>query len=226
LYNSSATRSYAADYTISSANTWEYKTITIPGDTTGTWLTTNGKGISLNFGIAAGTNYNGPAGSWTSSFLLASTSQTNLMATAGATFYITGVQFEVGSTASSFEHRLYPAELALCQRYYAKLGANPSGASTYQAYGAGGNQSNNTSQNIALVFPQYMRASPTIAYSGNIGVSAFGSYVTISGIGGAYTGVSSSLIQTSTPAVGSAGQGVVLLSNADATAFISLTAEL
>ena len=90
----------------------------------------------------------------------------------------------------------------------------------------GGNQSNNTSQNIALVYPQTMRATPTAAYSGNIGITANGSYVNVSSFASLYGGTSSALLQTNSSAVGSAGQGIVLLSNADSTAYITLTAEL
>ena len=135
------------------------------------------------------------------------------------------VQLEKGSTATSFDYRPYGTELALCQRYYAKLGANPQGSSTYQAYGAGGNTNVNTAQNIHLSYPQFMRASPTVAFSGNIGVTVNATYLNVS-LAAAYGGVSSSLVQTLSAAIGSAGQGAVLISNGDATAFISLTAEL
>jgi hypothetical protein len=118
LQNSAQTRAYPYSYTISAANTWEYKTITIAGDTTGTWLTNNGQGIGLYFSLGTGSASLGTAGAWAASSALAPTGETSVVGTNGATFYITGVQLEVGSTATSFDYRPYGTELALCQRYY------------------------------------------------------------------------------------------------------------
>ena len=120
LVNDSGNRVYAFTYTINSANTFEYKTITIAGDTSGTWLTTNGTGIELNLSIGAGPDRSVTAGSWGTSLAYAATGQTNLFATNGATFFLTGCQLEVGSTATSFDYRPYGTELALCQRYFEK----------------------------------------------------------------------------------------------------------
>ena len=119
LRNSAANRAYGATFTISSANTFEYKTVTIPGDTGGTWLTTNGIGIGLYFDLGSGSNYAVTSGSWQAfTNALGVSGTTKLTATTGATFYITGVQLEVGSTATSFDVRDYGRELILCQRYY------------------------------------------------------------------------------------------------------------
>jgi hypothetical protein len=120
ILNGAANRCFVFSYTINAADTWEYKTITIPGDTTGTWVTDNGLGLYLNFTVAAGSSVSGAAGSWSSTFKRSATGQTSLVGTSGATFYITGVQLEAGDTATPFEHRSYGAELALCQRYYEK----------------------------------------------------------------------------------------------------------
>jgi hypothetical protein len=118
LRNADVTRTYPFSYTISSANTWEYKTITIPGDTSGTWNTTNGYGLAININLGAGSAVSGTAGSWANAFYCNASSTVNLVGTNGATFYITGVQLEIGTTATPFERRMYGNELALCQRYY------------------------------------------------------------------------------------------------------------
>jgi len=118
LNNNGNSRSYPYSYTISSANTWEYKTITITGDTTGTWATDTNRGIAVRFGLGVGSTNSGTAGSWSSSAYYSATGATSVVGTNGATFYITGVQLEVGSTATPFERRLYNQELANCQRYY------------------------------------------------------------------------------------------------------------
>ena len=225
LCNGAFNRSYPFSYTIPVANTWTTITVTIAGDTTGTWAKNNTAGMYVSFSLGVGSSLVGTANAWAASTILAPTSSVSVVGTSGATFYITGVQLEKGSTATSFDYRPYGTELALCQRYYAKLGANPQGSSTYQAYGAGGNTNVNTAQNIHLPYPQFMRASPTVAFSGNIGVTVNATYLNVS-LATAYGGVSSSLVQTLSAAIGSAGQGAVLISNGDATAFISLTAEL
>ena len=119
--NSAANRSYPFTYTISSANTFEYKTITIDGDTTGTWLTDNSTGIFLTWSLGVGSTYQGSSGVWSAANYFSTTGATNLIATSGATFYITGVQLEKGSTATSFDYRPYGTELALCERYFELL---------------------------------------------------------------------------------------------------------
>ncbi len=120
LKNSASDRSYPFSYVINAANTWEQKTVTIAGDTTGTWLTTNGVGIRVGFNIGSGSTFLGTANSWQAGNFLAPTGATSVVGTNGATFYITGVQLERGSTATSFDFRDYGRELALCQRYYEK----------------------------------------------------------------------------------------------------------
>ena len=120
LFNSAANRSYPFTYTISSANTWTSISLTIAGDTTGTWLTTNGIGLNVGLSLGVGSTYSGTAGAWTATGYNSSTGATSVVGTNGATFYITGVQLEKGSTATSFDYRPYGTELALCQRYYEK----------------------------------------------------------------------------------------------------------
>ena len=162
LGNVNATRSYPFTYTISSANTWEYKTITIAGDTTGTWNTTNSVGLALYLGFGVGSTYSGTAGAWVGAERYSATGATSVVGTNGATFYITGVQLEKGSTATSFDYRPYGTELALCQRYF--LSTFPIGTAPAQNVVGGNYVFSTTISNyiIGYTFPVQMRASPTI----------------------------------------------------------------
>jgi hypothetical protein len=118
IKNSAGNRSYPFTYTISSANTWEQKTVTVAGDTSGTWLTTNGIGLAVIFGLGAGSTFSGTAGAWAGANYNSATGATSVVGTNGATFYITGVQLERNTTATPFEYIPYGTELALCQRYF------------------------------------------------------------------------------------------------------------
>jgi hypothetical protein len=149
---------YPFTYTISAANTWEQKTVTIAGPTS-TWNsnTTNGVGLNVLFGLGIGATYSGTAGSWQASDIYGATGATSVVGTNGATFYITGVQLERGSTASSFEYRSYGTELALCQRYYYRL-KQPSGTNSGVAAGVAYTTTNVYGQ---VNFPVEMRTNPT-----------------------------------------------------------------
>ena len=118
LQNNGNVRSYPFTYTISSANTWEQKTLTIAGDTSGTWATNSSVGIWVILGLGVGSTYSGTASSWSTNNYISATGATSVVGTNGATFYLTGVQLEKGSTATSFDYRPYGTELQLCQRYY------------------------------------------------------------------------------------------------------------
>jgi hypothetical protein len=123
LRNSGTSRSYPFSYSISAADTWEYKTVTIPGDTSGTWLITNEIGMYVTFGLGAGPDRSGTANQWASSSIIAPTGAVSVIGTLNATWYVTGVQLETGSVATPFERRPYGTELMLCQRYYEKSNA-------------------------------------------------------------------------------------------------------
>lgn len=121
LSNSAVDRSYPFSYTISAANTWEQKIITITGDLTGTWLTDSGIGVRIYFDLGAGTGKRATANVWAAgSNVVGVTGAVSLIATNGATLDLTGIQFEVGSTSSPFEFWPLPSLLAVCQRYYEK----------------------------------------------------------------------------------------------------------
>jgi hypothetical protein len=117
IMNSGFNRSYPFNYTISSADTWEQKSVTIAGDTSGTWLKTNGIGTQIYWSFGAGSSVSGTANTWAGASYWQPTGATNLIGTLNATWYITGVQLEVGSVATPFERRPFGTELALCQRY-------------------------------------------------------------------------------------------------------------
>jgi hypothetical protein len=156
LQNVNADRSYPFSFTISAANTFEYKTITITGDTTGTWATDNSTGIQLNFDLGMGSSLLGTAGAWAAADYRGATGDTKLSGTTGATMYITGVQLEVGSVATPFERRDYGRELAMCQRYFVLCAS-----ATNEPLGL---VSLNTTTSVGFSFfaPVTMRAAPTI----------------------------------------------------------------
>ena len=159
LYSTTASRHYIYEYTISSANTWEKKTITITsGDTTGSWNKTNGNGLRIYWGFGSGTDYQGTAGAWTAGEKWETSSQVAWIGSASATFYITGVQLEVGETATPFEHRSYGDELRRCQRYYYQT-------TDYIRYMSQGPVGSQAWEWIDL--PVTMRAQPTGLVYGN-----------------------------------------------------------
>lgn len=161
IQNNAQDRAYVFSYTISAANTWEYKTVTIAGDTTGTWLTTNGIGLVLMFNLGVGSNFMIAPNTWTAGEDYGVLGQVNLVATNGATWYVTGVQLEVGESATGFEYVDYGTQLQMCMRYYqAQSGTNLIGFYT----GSAGGSNNYRITNIQL--PVWMRTSPTCTVVG------------------------------------------------------------
>jgi hypothetical protein len=181
IQNSASNRSYPFTYTISAANTWEYETITITGDTSGTWLTTNGVGLRLYFGLGVGSTFSGTAGAWAGSNFVSATGATSVVGTNGATFYITGVQLEVGTQATSFEYRQYQQELSLCQRYYQRVA--PTTGFTDMAYGY---CANTTETTVGFYFRTSMRAAPsaleTTGTAANYAISHSGTNTTCNAV--------------------------------------------
>jgi hypothetical protein len=176
LLNSSQNRSYPFAYTINSADTWEQKSVTIPGDTSGSWLTNSGKGIDMFFSLGTGASYSGTANAWSGSFAVSVTGAVSVVGTSGATFYITGVQLEEGTAASPFENRLYTTELQLCQRYFQKsynVNVAPATATDVGVVENGIGTSVPTSSTIeaSTVFKVTMRASATITVYDRVGNS-------------------------------------------------------
>jgi hypothetical protein len=159
LNNSGYVRSYPFTYTISVANTWEQKTIIIAGDTSGTWATGSFAGVIVGWSLGAGTTLSGTAGSWATATYTSATGAVSVVGTSGATFYITGVQLEKGSVATSFDQRAYSQELAMCQRYYQQVTGSNNYRITGQLYGT-------TAGKVTMPYYVTMRAAPTLTTNG------------------------------------------------------------
>jgi len=221
LQNYAADRSYPFSYTISSANTWELKTITVAGDTSGTWLTTNGLGIQLVFGLGSGATYSGTANAWTAGNIRTTTGATSVVGTNGATFYITGVQLEKGSTATSFDYRPYGTELALCQRYYYRLKAG----SSYANAGVGRAYATTNGQAV-VAMPVSMRTAPTGGYSALTDWNAAGSGSITAMSPAAQYSLDYRQMTIDITNTFSSGQSVILNANNTTNAWIDWSAEL
>jgi hypothetical protein len=220
LQNNATNRSYPFTYTISAANTWEQKTLTIAGDTTGSWETGTGTGIRIQFGLGVGSTYSGTAGSWAGSNLITATGATSVVGTNGATFYITGVQLEAGSVASPFERRDYGRELIMCQRYAIQL------ISATNEWIATGFSNSSTNAFATIQLPVVMRST-----SQTLTVSSASHFNALNGAANTVTATALTIDRASTrsPNIGitvasglTSGQGSALYaSNASASLIIS-----
>lgn len=220
IQNGLQTRAYPFTYTISSANTWEQKTITIAGDTSGTWTTINTEGLGLYISLGMGSTYSGTAGAWASSTYYSATGATSVVGTNGATFYITGVQLEKGSTATSFDYRPYGTELQLCQRYCL---VNRGG--DFKRYFISGNVGG-TNAFPTVFFPVTMRSSPslTISQASHFTFETYASATqTLTALVVNVASVDSMTVQASVASSLSGGGNVV---GTNASASVTLSAEL
>jgi hypothetical protein len=158
LQNGGSSYGYPTTYTISTANTWTYVTVTIPGPTSGTWTSDNSRGITIVWDLGQGSSFRFTAGSWQSANVQGTTGAVNWNQTTNATFYITGVQLEVGSSATGYEYRQYQQELALCQRYFAAIYVN-------DYFAAGFSPNSTTGRTTGIYYPVTLRtSSPTITF--------------------------------------------------------------
>jgi hypothetical protein len=223
LYNSAGTYSYAFNYTISAANTWEYKTITITGPTTGTFSTNNTASFIVTYSLGVGSTYSGTAGTWAASNLRNATGSVSVVGTAGATFYITGVQLERNTTATPFEWLPISTELALCQRYFQVLGKGLNGSPAYQIYSILTYEASATAWGT-VPLKVTMRTQPTTVYSGT--------FTTSYGIQGPLlndtnqSGPDNGVIGWAAGSGGTTGYSTYLRASNSTTAFISFSAEL
>jgi hypothetical protein len=218
LNNAAGTRSYPFSYTISSANTWEQKSVTITGDTTGTWVTNNGVGVRVCFSLGSGSTISGTTGVWAGAFYIQPTGATSVVGTNGATFYITGVQLEQNTSATPFERRLYGQELVNCQRYYETCfpaGTAPANGTQAGVYADGVlgwcPYTSSTARAPAIRFAVTKRANPTVTLynASNIGTSgAWGLYN-----GSSWVGVTTTVVNAQTDAAEIQATGLSVTAN-------------
>jgi hypothetical protein len=223
LDNNAATRYYVGQYSISSADTWEYKTVTIAGDTSGTWDTGNQRGITVRWFLGSGTGLEGTVNSWQSGTRYSFSGAASVIGTLNATWSITGVQFEVGTQATSFEYRQYTTELQLCQRYLYKI----SGAPQYTRVATGPAQ-NTTTSSMTLFMQTPMRTAPSsVTVTGNFGLWSGATIFSVSSLA-----ISTDSTSPFTAVLSAASTGITadrtyqLIGNNDSTAAIAFSAEL
>jgi hypothetical protein len=181
LQNAAQNRNYPFTYSIPTSNTWTKIAITIPGDTTGTWVgATNGQGMGLIFSLGSGSSYSTTANAWTATSAFAPTGAVSVVGTSGATWYVTGIQLEASTAATAFEYRPFTTELQLCQRYYEKCYPQNivPGTSGYQyAEYTTCTYNNNTGYiESTFKFQVMKRAAPTMTAYDSAGNSGRSSY--------------------------------------------------
>ena len=208
IRNYAGNRSYPYSYTISSANTWEQKSVTIAGDTSGTWVGASANGaVIVGFGLGVGSSNSNTAGAWVAGNFQSVTGAVSVVGTNGATFYITGVQLEVGSTATSFDYRPYTTELQLCQRYFWQLGGSNDGNLSYSFSQPGNQPSGGGGMPILFPNPVAMRTSPDCSFN-----LTSGNYTT-----GTVSGTAWQLIAPNIDICSFSGSTVQLFGNASRT---------
>jgi hypothetical protein len=224
LFNNAANRSYPFTYTIASANTWTSASVTIAGDTSGSWTQTNGAGIYVNFDLGSGTSRVGTAGAWAGATYWGASGCQSIVATNGATFYITGVQLEVGSTATSFDYRPYTTELQLAQRYFWSSGAGITATVSSFAIHGSGAVFDTDSSDIVIRYPVNMRTAPTVTFS-NV-ACASNSEKAVIAIGDVGSTLTTAFLRCDHSSGFTAGYGAVLYNGNNSSGFVRFSSEL
>jgi hypothetical protein len=229
ISNNALSRSYVATYSIPVANTWTTISLTIPGDTSGTWVgATNGVGSYNFWDLGSGSDKNTTAGAWQATWGTKTSATVNVAGTSGATFYITGVQLEAGTTASPFEYRQYGTELALCQRYYQSINFSEA-QGVYTKFGSGVAISTTQARTNTFLLVK-MRTYPSLVVTStasNYGVSvtsdiACSAVPTIN----SNTNPSIATIESTVASGLTAGNAVIAQANNNQTAYVGFNAEL
>ena len=221
IQSSGGSYSHVREYTISSTNTWEKKTFLIPSLTIGGAVSGY---APLRFDLGSGSNFNTTANAWQAGDLTRTTNQTNFIGAAIASgaqsndFCITGVQFELGSVATPFEVLPAQVEIALCQRYYAKM---KSLSGNYVGFGAGW-AFRTTDARYFVKFPTNMRANPQV---GGYGLAAYDTAARAVTSVSAYTATESAHFIAVTSGL-TATYGTVLCGNNNPDAYVEFDAEL
>jgi hypothetical protein len=220
LYSVTGTRAYVFNYTINAANTWEQKTVTIAGDTSGTWNTTNSQGITVYFDLGSGSNYENATGSWVAAEKFRTSGNATLISTLSNTWYVTGVQLEKGSTATSFDYRPYGTEFQLCQRYYEQWNV---AAGFYLANGL---SYSTTGCRTILQYQVPKRSTTTATFSGSIQFSTTAISKTITSFSFDGASVNNVLMYNDSQTGLTTGQAMQIQVPGGNTATISFSAEL
>jgi len=225
LYDDDNARSISKSYTVSVSNTWEFKTVTFAGDTTGTITNDNGNGLELTFWLGAGSTFTSGtlATSWGSVVNAnRAVGQVNIADSTSNDWLITGVQLETGEQASGFEFMPIDTNLSRCFRYYQKIIAD----AAYTAFGAGSIYGTNTLI-VFLPYKQQMRSSPSLAKSGTIIIQQGATSPTTTSITGVNAGKSCLYAEFVASAAGlTQNSGAILQAGNDANAFLELSSEL
>ena len=221
--NSAETENYIAEYTINSANTWEKKTISVPLRTSGTWLTNNGQGVGIRWDLGSGTAYNGTAGAWqtTSSKVYRTSSCVNLIATPNATWFLTGVQFEIGQNPTEFEHESFSQTLQKCLRYTFVHQTNVS----YAFAALSGYMASSTNALTFYQYPVRMRAEPSLTTTGTFHLLDGHSSYSISGMSMSERSVISARVDVTSSGL-TTGRVAAIRNQGDSDAQIIFNAEL